>query len=493
MGHMRRMGPAGASPPGPLPLQGEGVAKRVRENAAEAELRGGRGDGSPRLSPRVSPAGAGGLREHRPAGVDSSASPFAAAGPLGLGVPSLPLATSVAAVAGPLAVGVVVAGCGALALAHYRALPPVLRWRRGQTGYPLAGAPSVSIIVPARDEEHNLPRLLRSLIALDYPAYEVIVVDDASTDATPAIADRYAADTEGLVRALHLDGPEPGWTGKNWACWQGARTARGDWLLFTDADTEHEYGSLRAAMLAVHEADVAALSLFPRQQCLSFWERLLLPFAYQQYFVGVRPGRLNQRGGPALANGQYFLIRRDAYAAAGGHAAVAGSIIDDVALAGALKHVGVAPLACHGEQLVRVRMYSGLGTLVEGFQKNAAVFLRAQGASGALVALSTACNAGILGALAGAIIARSPLGLAAVALAYGAQAALLAPWERAFGARRGYALLAPLAALVFLLIALASLLRVLTGRRVRWKGRRYRARGDLSRRRTDKREAVHHG
>ncbi len=412
--------------------------------------------------------------------------------PFGPGAPSPALAESVAAVAGPLAMAAVIAGCGALALAHYRALPPVLRWRRGMTGRPLAGAPSVSIIVPARDEEHNLPRLLRSLIALDYPTYEVIVVDDASTDATSTIADRYAADTEGLVRALHLAGPEPGWTGKSWACWQGARAARGDWLLFTDADTEHEYGSLRAAVAAAHEAGVAALSLFPRQQCLSFWERLLLPFAYQQYFVGVRPTRLRRPNCPALANGQYFLIQRDAYAACGGHAAVGGSIIDDVALAGALKRVGCTPLVCHGEELVRIRMYSGLGALVEGFQKNAFSFLRQQGFAGALVALSTACNAGILAALAGAVLARSPLGMAAVVVAYGTQAALLAPWERAFGVRRGYALLAPLAALVFMLIALASLLRVLTGRRVRWKGRRYPTRGKAQRQITE-REAVRRG
>ncbi|HEX6797022.1 MAG TPA: glycosyltransferase [Ktedonobacterales bacterium] len=396
---------------------------------------------------------------------------------LGSAVALPPQIAPAATVAAPLAVAAVIAGCGTLSLAHYRALPPVLRWQRGMTGHPLAGAPSVSVVVPARNEERNLPKLLRSLIALDYPAYEVIVVDDASTDATPAIADRYAADTEGLVRALHLAGPDPGWTGKTWACWQGAQAARGGWLLFTDADTEHEYGSLRAAVWSAHEAGTAALSLFPRQQCLSFWERLLLPFAYQQYFVGVRPRRLSRPTGSALANGQYFLIQREAYAACGGHAAVAGSIIDDVALAGALKRAGYSPLVCHGEELVRVRMYTGLRALVAGFQKNALQFLRQQGLAGALVVLSTACNTGILAALAWAIYARSPLSLGAAVLAYGAQVALLMPWERAFGVRRAYALLAPLAALAFTLIALASMLRVLTGRRVFWKGRRYPARG----------------
>ncbi|HKS71146.1 MAG TPA: hypothetical protein VJQ45_12030, partial [Ktedonobacterales bacterium] len=202
--------------------------------------------------------------------------------------------------------------------------------------------------------------------------------------------------------------------------------------------------------------------------------------------------RLNRPHGPALANGQYFLIQREAYAACGGHAAVAGSIIDDVALAGALKRAGYAPLACHGEELVRVRMYTGLRALAAGFQKNAFQFLRAQRSAGALVVASTACNAGILGALAWAISARSPLGLSATGLAYGAQVALLMPWERAFGVRRGYALLVPLAALVFMLIALTSMLRVFTGRRVSWKGRRYPARGG-SARSTYQRKAVRRG
>lgn len=474
------LGPTGGKCPAPT-LRGEEVVTDT-VNAEAAETHAECGVGSPSRPVSLPPA-------RTPAGVGLPAMPVALV-TSAVAVP--PAVAQAAVVAGPLVGAAVIAGCGALALAHYRALPPVLRWQRGMTGHPLAGAPSVSIVVPARNEERNLPKLLRSLIALDYPAYEVIVVDDASTDATPAIADRYAADTEGLVRALHLTGPEPGWTGKCWACWQGALAARGEWLLFTDADTEHEYGSLRAAVLAAREAGVAALSLFPRQQCLSFWERLLLPFAYQQYFVGVRPARLERPNGPALANGQYFLIHREAYAASGGHAAIAGSIIDDVALAEALKRAGYAPLACHGEELVQVRMYTGLRALVAGFQKNAFQFLRAQGSAGALVVLSTACNAGILGALAWAIYTRSPLGLGAAGLAYGAQTALLARWERAFGVRRGYALLAPLAALVFTLIALSSMLRVLTGRRVRWKGRRYPARGKTARS-AYQREAVRRG
>jgi chlorobactene glucosyltransferase len=437
-------------------------------------------------------------RDHQPSEMEIPARPrssgLAPAATLGavLAAPQL-TAVSTIGVAGPLVAGAVLTGCGALALAHYRTLSPVSRWLPGSTGHPMANAPTVSIIVPARNEEHNLPRLLRSLIALDYPTFEVIVVDDASTDATPAIADRYEADTEHLVRALHLAGPEPGWIGKNWACWQGAQVARGAWLLFTDADTEHDYGSLRAAVAAAREARVGALSLFPRQQCLSFWERLLLPFAYQQYFVGMRPARPRRPNGPALANGQYFLIHRDAYAAAGGHAAIAGSVIDNVALAGALKRAGAPPLLCQGDALVRVRMYAGLGAVVAGFQKSAFALLREQGPASALVVLSMACNVALAGALAGAILARSPLGTGATALAYGAQALLLAPWMRAFGVRRVYALLAPLAALVFTLIALSLAARVVSGRRVRWKGRRYAAHGEHARAPVGQREAARRG
>ncbi|MGH2515649.1 MAG: glycosyltransferase [Ktedonobacterales bacterium] len=378
--------------------------------------------------------------------------------------------------ASPLALAAVVAGAGALALRHYRALPAVQALTTGSSGSEEETLPRVSIVVPARDEERNLPALLRSLAALDYPSYEVIVVDDASTDATGALAEEEAARTNGLVRVLHGTGPEPGWTGKNFACALGARAATGEWLLFTDADTEHAPASLRVAVTTAVQSRARAVSLFTRQRCLTFWERLLLPFAYQQYFVGVRPEGLLRPGGPALANGQYFLIARDAYEAAGGHAAVAASIIDDVALAGALKQAGYPPLACQGESLVAVRMYDGLRSLAEGFTKNSFSFLQEQRDKGALVILSTACAAGVAPALIGTALRGSgPVALAGGIAAYVAQVALLAPWVRRFGVGWGYALLAPLAALAFTGIALSSALHTLARRPVRWKGRGYQA------------------
>ncbi len=364
----------------------------------------------------------------------------------------------------PLALGV----SAYLSARHYRCLPAI----RPSAPENWDELPGVSIIVPARNEALHLPRLLRSFTRLNYSDFEVLVVDDGSADETAAIALSFA---DSGVRLAQSAGPPPGWTGKNYACWLGAEQARKPWLLFTDADTVHAPESLRAAITFALKHRAGALSLFTRQECRGFWERLLLPFAYQQYFLGVRPRQVNSPAGAALANGQYFLIRRDAYQTAGGHAACAGSIIDDVALAGRLKAKGFVPLACRGEGLVSVRMYTSLGAVAEGFTKNSYAFVREQRSAGALVALSTASAAGVLPALLGALVGkRSRKRRVAALAAYGAQAAGLVFWVRLFGVPLRYALLAPLAAVIFLGIALRSAARTITGRAVTWKGRSYR-------------------
>lgn len=328
--------------------------------------------------------------------------------------------------------------------------------------------PGVSIIVPARNEEMNLPRLLNSLVAQDYPLYEVMVVDDVSTDGTAAVVRRY--DAEG-VRLLSTDGPPKGWTGKNAACWRGAEASHYPWLLFVDADTELVPLALRSSLHFTLAQHIQALSLFTRQRCETLWERLLLPFAYQQYFVGVNARRVHAAGGPALANGQYFLISRTVYQQVGGHAANAQSIIDDVALATSLKKAGVIPLACRGEALVAVRMYTGLRAIIAGFGKNSYLFLRKSPLTGIQTALSTALAASVLTLLLDAWRKRSWHLVGVAIVAYIAQVCHMQFWLRRFGVSLRYALLAPFSALGFLAIALNSMVR---GRAVAWKGRRYR-------------------
>ncbi len=330
--------------------------------------------------------------------------------------------------------------------------------------------PEVSVIVPARNEVANLSVLLDSLVLQHYPCYEVLVVDDASTDGTAELVRRYA---EHGVHLLHSEGPPTGWTGKNYACWLGARASRYPWLLFIDADVILKPEALRLSVsYALHYA-IEALSLFPFQRCLSFWERLLLPFAYQQYFIGVRPQRIHALTGPALANGQYMLLRRESYFAVGGHAANAGSIIDDVALATRYKTCGIIPYVCRGEQVIAVRMYSSLSAIIEGFGKNDYLFLLQSPLTGLQTALGTTCAAALLPLTLKAWRQRAGIQGILLLIAYLLQIMHMRVWSRRFSVPWRYILLTPLAAPVFLGIALHSMFSALTGYPLTWKARAY--------------------
>lgn len=340
---------------------------------------------------------------------------------------------------------------GWLAHRHYRALPALGRATHEQ-------GRTVSIIVPARNERERLPALLRSLQHLAYRDREVLVVDDGSTDGTSAIAEALGA------RVVRISGPEPGWTGKSFACWTGAQEARGDWLLFTDADTRHGAQSLGRALALAQKSRAGLVSLLAGQICETFWERLLLPYAYALYFVGAR--RVNQPGGPAVANGQYMLFRRETYRRVGGHSAVRDSLIEDVALARVASHHGERVVLARGESDVSVRMYDSLSSLWEGFGKNAVRFVSASPRTGLPTVLGGLVWSG------GVLLApRQKSRTCALALVLAPVAGML-PWERSFGVPRRYALLQPLAAAMFQLLALDSMRRAAT-RSTTWKGRRY--------------------
>ncbi len=329
--------------------------------------------------------------------------------------------------------------------------------------------PGISIIVPARNEEANIPRLLASLVRQNYPQYEVIVVDDASTDNTVAKVREYADDD---VRLVSIDGPLEGWTGKNYACWVGAHQARYSWLLFVDADTELASFALSSTMHFASMYNINALSLFPLQRCETFWERLLLPFAYQQYFIGMN-ARVNKSDGPALANGQYFFIHQNAYEQVNGHAANAGSIVDDAAFARSLKRKGIVSFACRGEGLASVRMYTSLRQIANGFGKNIYPYLDQSPLTGIQTAISTTLASAVAMLFVDAGREKSYTVFFIAILAYIAQVLSALPWFKHFGIALRYALLMPLAALTFLAIAINSLLHTIVGHSVAWKGRSY--------------------
>ena len=231
--------------------------------------------------------------------------------------------------------------------------------------------PAVSVIVPARNEEATLGGCLQSLVSQRGVKFEIIVVDDHSTDRTRAVAGSFDALGVRVIEA----GPLPtGWTGKNNAVTAGARAASGQWLLFTDADTIHLPGSLQRSIEEAENNAAAMLSYSPRQIVKTFWEKAVMPVIFAELASCFQPSQVSDpRSQAAAANGQYILITRDAYDRVGGHAAVAGSLLEDVALARAVKRSGRRIFFRYGADAVRTRMYRSFDQLREGWTKNLAL------------------------------------------------------------------------------------------------------------------------
>lgn len=235
--------------------------------------------------------------------------------------------------------------------------------------YNEALAPTVSIVVPARNEEACLGACLESLLAQKGADFEVIVVDDSSTDRTRAIAESFRG-----VRVLSPGPLAEGCSGKCNAAQAGADGARGEWLLFTDADTVHLPGSLARALAEAREHGADLLSYSPQQEVHGLIERALMTVIFAELASTYRPKEVSDPASPAAAaNGQYLLISRAAYNAAGGHAAVAHTLLEDVALAQAVKRGGHRLRFHHGGGIVRTRMYRSLRALREGWTKNLAL------------------------------------------------------------------------------------------------------------------------
>lgn len=247
-------------------------------------------------------------------------------------------------------------------------------WNQRTLGRPLPRlwddeAPLVSVLVPARNEEATIAACLRSLLAQDYPNLEILVLDDGSTDATPRLVHRVGGATVRLLPGAALP---PGWTGKNWACHQLSQAARGDLLCFVDCDTTLAPGTVSAAVGLQEEHGAGLVSLLPRAQRRSLSGSLLLPMV-PHAMLALYPMALVHRpaGQSAVAFGPFLLVAREAYDAAGGHAARADAIVDDVELSRAVKGAGYPVRLANGTDLVETAWYRGVGPIWRGFSKNA--------------------------------------------------------------------------------------------------------------------------
>jgi len=229
--------------------------------------------------------------------------------------------------------------------------------------------PEVSVIVPARNEEASLGECLRSLVSQTEVEFEIIVVDDGSTDGTRAIAESFTG-----VRVISAGALAAGWTGKNNAVASGAREARGTWILFTDADTVHRPGSLARALAEAKSQGGDLLSYSPEQVVTTFAEKVVMPVVFAELAAEYPPEKVRDASsGIVAANGQYILVRRAAYEAVGGHAVVAHEILEDVALAKAFRRRGLRIFFRYGGDAVRTRMYRNWEQLREGWTKNLAL------------------------------------------------------------------------------------------------------------------------
>jgi glycosyltransferase involved in cell wall biosynthesis len=228
--------------------------------------------------------------------------------------------------------------------------------------------PPTSVLVPARDEARRLPATLRGLRR--QRAAEILVLDDESADGTAAVAERAAA-ADPRVRLLRGAPVPPGWTGKTWACHQLAAAARGELLVFCDADVSLEAGALDAVWSSMRAQHAEVFSVFPRQRTGTAGERLLVPLI-DEVLLAFLPHALLRLPAPgaATANGQLLAFRRAAYAALGGHAAVAADLVEDLALARRARRRGLALGLALGGDLVSARMYRGYAESVRGFGKS---------------------------------------------------------------------------------------------------------------------------
>jgi glycosyltransferase involved in cell wall biosynthesis len=229
--------------------------------------------------------------------------------------------------------------------------------------------PCITAIVPARNEEAVIGACVRSLA--DQPEIaEILVVNDQSSDGTAAVVRRAAAEIPKL-KLLETGKLPDGWIGKNNAVWRGAAEATSRWLLFTDADAELLPGATARALQIAQESDAALVSFSPEQVTETWYEKALIPFVYCRLARHFSFKDVNDpKNAAAAANGQFLMIRRDVYDAIGGHAAIAGEVLEDVALAKNAKCAGYPIWFGSGKGLIKTRMYRSFAAMREGWKKN---------------------------------------------------------------------------------------------------------------------------
>jgi len=344
-----------------------------------------------------------------------------------------------------------------------------------------ANAPLVSIIIPARNEAHNIGRCVTSILATSYPRIELFVVDDGSTDGTGDAA-LLAARGDPRARVV-VNRPLPeGWFGKQWACTTGAEAASGEILLFTDADTHHAPDLVTRSVNAINRTRADMFSVAGRQELGGFWERLIQPQMFSilsMRYGGTESVNNSRRPSEKIANGQCIFFTKSGYEAIGGHASVKTVVAEDLMLAQTVFARGKKLVLMLGVDQLSTRMYRSLDELINGWRKNVfAAGLDAVpfGALGRIVFPLALLTPPVMQLMPLVVLVAASLGFVSGALILWATIAAIATllwWIVAYVQIEEsplYALAYPLGASVLLYIFASAILR---GRRVTWKGRTY--------------------
>jgi hopene-associated glycosyltransferase HpnB len=351
----------------------------------------------------------------------------------------------------------------------------------------LQSLPTVSVILAARNEEDALPAALRSILALDYPNLEIVLVDDDSGDRTASIADEWARNPAagGRLKVLHNKQLPPNWRGKVHALHLAASAASGEWILATDADMVFQPSVLRMAMSYALERDIQFLSIIPELEFGSFWEKVVLP-AFSFLITSLFPfHRVNDPAcDRALAAGAFILMKREDLDALGGYARLRNVLIEDLRLAELFKRHGRRIFLAASRGLMHTRMYRSGGATFEGLSRSAF--------EGSGFSIPKMLGAMFLANLLAvfpwlALIARiwrdlwrgvpawhDPTLLAALVACTFASLVYL-PFIRHCRLPVRYVLALPLATLFYSCVAFHSTFAGILGGGVPWKGRRYRA------------------
>jgi cellulose synthase/poly-beta-1,6-N-acetylglucosamine synthase-like glycosyltransferase len=352
--------------------------------------------------------------------------------------------------------------------------------------YPLAAEtwPSLSVVVAAKDEEHNIGPCITALLNQDYPNFELIVVNDRSSDRTGEIA-RDLADNDRRLRVIDIEQLPDGWCGKNHAMQRGIEQTSGEWILMHDADCRQVSNqTLKLAVQRALDTQADMISLLPEHHLGSFWEDYLQPICSGVLMIWFRPDHVNDaKKKVAFANGMFMLMRREAYEAIGTHEALKGSLIEDMDMARRVKAQGRVLQMVPSNDLFTVRMYTTLGQIIRGWVR---IFVGAfQNVWGLLKALLVLVGRGLtptvtatLGWVLTALGAKPTgwwqacaiIGTAALA----AQLVMTARYYKHLRSRWTYGLTYPMGCAMVAALLVRTMFKLRPGGTILWRGTRYK-------------------